>query len=81
MTRPEISGISPSFIVRDTAASCSSYRDQLGFEITFQEPTDDTFTSRNVAFSESLKDTHDGFRGFEHKDSDGCVLFFGRLRA
>jgi hypothetical protein len=43
MTRPEISGISPFFIVRDTAASLSFYLDQLGFEITFQEPTDDPF--------------------------------------
>jgi catechol 2,3-dioxygenase-like lactoylglutathione lyase family enzyme len=36
------------------------------------------FASRNVAFSEPLKDTHDGLRGFEVKDADGYVLFFGR---
>jgi len=39
------------------------------------------FTSRGVALSEPLKDTHDGLRGFELKDSDGYVLFFGRPRA
>ena len=36
------------------------------------------FASRNVEFSESLKDTDDGLRGFELKDADGYVLFFGR---
>ena len=38
------------------------------------------FSSRNVEFSEPLKDTHDGLRGFELKDADGYVLFFGRPR-
>jgi catechol 2,3-dioxygenase-like lactoylglutathione lyase family enzyme len=38
------------------------------------------FASRNVEFSEPLKDTHDGLRGFELKDADGYVLFFGRPR-
>ena len=128
MTRPEISGISPFFIVHDAAAALSFYRDQLGFEITFQEPADDPFfgivcrdgamimlkgvgidplpnykrepaarwdaylyvpdpdalaaefASRNVEFSEPLKDTHDGLRGFELKDADGYVLFFGHPR-
>ena len=32
-------------------------------------------------FSEPLKDTHDGLRGFELKDADGYVLFFGRPRS
>jgi len=36
------------------------------------------FSSRNVEFSEPLKDTSDGLRGFELKDADGYVLFFGR---
>src|ERR1700693_698007 len=129
MTRPEISGISPFFIVHDAAAALSFYRDQLGFAITFQEPADDPFfgivcrsgamimlkyvavdplptyerepaarwdaylyvpdpdalaaefASRNVEFSEPLKDTHDGLRGFDLKDSDGYVLFFGRPRS
>jgi catechol 2,3-dioxygenase-like lactoylglutathione lyase family enzyme len=39
------------------------------------------FSSRNVAFSEPLKDTDDGLRGFEIKDADGYVLFFGRPRS
>ena len=38
------------------------------------------FASRNVEFSEPLKDTHDGLRGFELRDCDGYVLFFGRPR-
>lgn len=39
------------------------------------------FASRQVEFSEPLKDTHDGLRGFELKDADGYVLFFGRPRS
>ena len=39
------------------------------------------FSSRGVEFSEPLKDTHDGLRGFELRDSDGYVLFFGRPRS
>ena len=39
------------------------------------------FASRNVEFSEPLADTHDGLRGFELKDADGYVLFFGRPRS
>lgn len=38
------------------------------------------FASRDVQFSEPLKDTDDGLRGFELKDTDGYVLFFGRPR-
>jgi hypothetical protein len=38
------------------------------------------FLSRGVAFSEPLKDTGDGLHGFELKDADGYVLFFGRPR-
>jgi catechol 2,3-dioxygenase-like lactoylglutathione lyase family enzyme len=36
------------------------------------------FASRGVEFSEPLKDTFDGLRGFELKDIDGYILFFGR---
>lgn len=36
------------------------------------------FSSRGVEFSEPLKDTDDGLRGFELRDADGYVLFFGR---
>lgn len=38
------------------------------------------FRSRNVEFFVPLKDTNDGLRGFELKDADGYVLFFGRPR-
>ncbi|HEX3577648.1 MAG TPA: VOC family protein [Thermoanaerobaculia bacterium] len=38
------------------------------------------FASRGVTFSTPLEDTHDGLRGFELKDADGYVLFFGRPR-
>ncbi len=36
------------------------------------------FTGRGVEFSGPLKDTQDGLRGFEIKDADGYILFFGR---
>ena len=36
------------------------------------------FESRQVLFSAPLTDTHEGLRGFELKDTDGYVLFFGR---
>jgi catechol 2,3-dioxygenase-like lactoylglutathione lyase family enzyme len=39
------------------------------------------FASRAVEFSEPLTDTDDGLRGFELKDADGYVLFFGRPRS
>jgi catechol 2,3-dioxygenase-like lactoylglutathione lyase family enzyme len=39
------------------------------------------FSSRNVEFSEPLKDTHDGLRGFELKDANGYVLYFGHPRS
>jgi hypothetical protein len=40
------------------------------------------FLSRNVAFFLPLKDSYndDGLRGFEVKDADGYLLFFGRTR-
>src|SRR6187455_3018482 len=130
MTKPEISGIAPLFIVNDVPAALAFYRDRLGFDVTFQGPEPEDiffgivrrggaqillkavgvvpvpnctrdvqqgiarwdafvivpdpdalaaeFASRNVQFSEPLKDTHDGLRGFELKDADGYVLFFGR---
>lgn len=39
------------------------------------------FSSRHVGFFRPLGDDDDGLRGFEVKDSDGYVLFFGRPRA
>ena len=37
-------------------------------------------SGRGVEFSAPLKDTGDGLRGFEIRDPDGYVLFFGRPR-
>ena len=34
--------------------------------------------ARNVEFFEPVKDTHDRLRGFEIRDPNGYVLFFGR---
>ena len=39
------------------------------------------FSSRHVEFSQPLKDDDDGLRGFEVRDVDGYVLYFGRPRA
>ena len=130
MTKPDISGIAPFFIVKNVPAALAFYRDRLGFDITFQGPADNDiffgivqrgramimlkavgvdalpnyrreggarwdayldvpdpdalaaeYLSRNVEFSAPLKDDGDGLRGFELKDADGYVLFFGRPRS
>lgn len=133
MTKPEISSIAPFFIVKEVPAAMSFYRDRLGFDITFQGPSEDDiffgivqrggamimlkavgvdpvpnytrdikkgiarwdaylhvpepdalaaeFASRNVEFVQPLKDDDDGLRGFEVKDADGYILFFGRPRS
>jgi catechol 2,3-dioxygenase-like lactoylglutathione lyase family enzyme len=133
VSKPEISGIAPFFIVKSVPTALAFYRDRLGFDVTFQGPESDDiffgivqrgaamimfkavgvdpvpnytrdvkrgiarwdayldvpdpdamaaeFLSRGVEFSEPLKDTHDGLRGFELKDADGYVLFFGRPRS
>ena len=133
MTQAEISGIAPFFIVRNVPAALAFYRDRLGFDITFQGPSEDDiffgivqrggamiimkdvgvdpvpnytrdikqgiarwdaylyvpdpdalaaeFSSRKVEFFTTLKDNEDGddgLRGFELKDVDGYILFFGR---
>ena len=132
MSKPEILGIAPFFIVRNVPAALKFYRDRLGFEITFQGPEPDDiffgivrrggamiifkeigvepmpnymrdikkgiarwdayvhvpdpdalaaeFSSRNVEFFLPLQDNDDGLRGFELKDTDGYLLFFGRPR-
>ena len=41
MTRSNISGISPFFIVANVPATLSFYRDKLGFEVTFRGPSPD----------------------------------------
>jgi len=38
------------------------------------------FASRGVEFFVPVRDTEDGLRGFEVRDVDGYVLFFGRPR-
>ena len=38
------------------------------------------FADHGAEFSSPLKDTHDGLRGFEIRDPDGYILFFGRPR-
>jgi catechol 2,3-dioxygenase-like lactoylglutathione lyase family enzyme len=43
MTRPAIDRIAPSFLVRNAATAVAFYRDQLGFEVIFQEPAEDPF--------------------------------------
>ena len=130
MTKPEISGIAPFFIVKNVPAAMSFYRDRLGFDIAFQGPSDDDiffgivqrggamiilkdigvdpvpnytrdikkgiarwdaylhvpdpdvlaeeFSSRNVEFVQPLSDNDDGLRGFEVRDADGYMLYFGR---
>lgn len=130
MAQADISSIAPFFIVRDVAAALAFYRDQLGFEVTFQGPSDDDlffgmvqrggamlllksvgvdpapnctreigqgiarwdayvnvpdpdalaaeFAARQVAFFRPLQDDEDGLRGFEVRDVDGYVLYFGR---
>jgi catechol 2,3-dioxygenase-like lactoylglutathione lyase family enzyme len=135
MIKTEISGIAPFFIVRNVPAALAFYRDHLGFDITFQGPSDDDiffgivkrgaamiilkdigvdpvpnytrdikqgiarwdaylyvpdpdalaaeFLSRDVEFFRSIKDSEDGddgLYGFELKDVNGYVLFFGRPR-
>jgi uncharacterized glyoxalase superfamily protein PhnB len=41
MTKTEISGIAPFFIVKNVPAALKFYHDRLGFDITFQGPGDD----------------------------------------
>ena len=129
MNKTEISGIAPFFIVKNVPVALSFYRDRLGFDITFQGPSDDDiffgivqrgaamimmkeigvdpvpnytrdikkgiarwdaylyvpdpdalaeeFSSRNVEFFLPLQNNDDGLRGFEVKDADGYLLYFG----
>src|SRR3977135_4519982 len=41
MSKPDISGIAPLFIVKNVPAALAFYRDRLGFDITFQGPEPD----------------------------------------
>ncbi|HWD00476.1 MAG TPA: VOC family protein [Candidatus Sulfopaludibacter sp.] len=37
------------------------------------------FAANGVTFHQELKDTSEGLRGFEIRDPDGYILFFGRV--
>ncbi|SEI99727.1 Glyoxalase-like domain-containing protein [Dyadobacter sp. SG02] len=130
MSKPAINCIAPCFIVKDVPAALAFYRDFLGFEITYQGPSEDDiffgivergaamimmkavgvepvpnhtrdvkqgimrwdaymyvpdpdalaaeFASRNVDFFLPLGNNDDNLRGFEVKDADGYLLYFGR---
>ena len=39
------------------------------------------FASRQIEFVQPIGDNDDGLRGFEVKDADGYLLYFGRPRA
>jgi catechol 2,3-dioxygenase-like lactoylglutathione lyase family enzyme len=41
LTKPEIAGIAPFFIVKNVPATLAFYHDRLGFDITFQGPEPD----------------------------------------
>ena len=43
MSKPEISGIAPFVIVKNVPAALSFYCDRLGFEVTYEGPSDDVF--------------------------------------
>lgn len=133
MTNPAIHCIAPCFIVRNVLAALAFYRDFLGFEITYQGPSEDDiffgivergaamimmkaigvepvpnhtrdvgqgimrwdaymyvpdpdalaaeFASRNVEFFLPICNNDDGLRGFEVRDADGYLLYFGRPKA
>ena len=133
MTNQAIHCIAPCFIVRNVPAALAFYRDFLGFEITYQGPSEDDiffgivergaamimmkavgvepvpnhtrdvkqgimrwdaymyvpdpdalaaeFASRNVEFFLPICNNDDGLRGFEVKDADGYLLYFGRPKA
>ncbi|QNA46627.1 VOC family protein [Lacibacter sediminis] len=129
MSKTEIKGIAPFFIVKNVPAALKFYQDKFGFEITFQGPGEDDiffgivqrgaamimmkdigvdpipnytrdiqqgiarwdaylyvpdpdalaaeFSSRNVEFFQPISNNDDGLRGFEVKDVDGYLLYFG----
>lgn len=82
MPKPEIAAIAPFFSVNHVPRMLKS----VGVESS-PEPHARHRTRHNpladpdalaAEFSEPLKNTSDGLRGFELKDADGFVLFFGR---
>jgi catechol 2,3-dioxygenase-like lactoylglutathione lyase family enzyme len=65
MTRPTTTAISPFFIVSNVERTIAFYRDQLGFETTFQEP------DRNPFFAIIRRD---GAQIFVKSDGDVAPL-------
>jgi len=129
MPQAAIEHISPCFFVSDVSETIAFYRDKLGFETRFQQPSKSPFfaiigrggaqiflksergilpvpnssrhqhlrwdafvyvpdpdalaaevTEMGATFSVPLEDTHDGLRGFEIRDPNGYLIFFGRPR-
>jgi catechol 2,3-dioxygenase-like lactoylglutathione lyase family enzyme len=125
---PNLTYISPFFIVADLKTAVSFYTRKLGFEVRYMGPAEgsywaivgrdnisimlkaitpdikpianhtrhdwarwdayisaadpdslfEEYRAVGVSFHQPLKDDCDGLRGFELKDADGYVLFFGR---
>jgi catechol 2,3-dioxygenase-like lactoylglutathione lyase family enzyme len=130
VSKADVGVASPLFIVRDVPATLAFYRDELGFDVTFEgpEPNDiffgivqrgramlmfkaidvepvpnhtrdighgiaswdayvyvpdpdalyEEYTAREVDFKMSLCDNSDNLRGFEVRDINGYVIYFGR---
>lgn len=130
MSKAEIGGVAPFFIVKDVPAALAFYRDKLGFDITFRGPEDndiffgivqrgramlmmkaigvdpvpnytrdikqgiarwdayfyvpdpdalaEEFTKNGVEFFTPIENNDDNLRGFEVKDADGYLLYFGK---
>ena len=71
----------PFFIVADLATAVRSHEEQLGFDVRDQAPPEDPFfamVGRGATILTPIAPRDDGLRGFEVRDADGYVLFFGR---
>jgi catechol 2,3-dioxygenase-like lactoylglutathione lyase family enzyme len=73
------------FIKSDNAVSPlpnSSRHPSMRWDAYVDTPDPDAlaaeFAGDGAVFSAPLQDTHDGLRGFEIRDPDGYILFFGR---
>jgi catechol 2,3-dioxygenase-like lactoylglutathione lyase family enzyme len=130
MSKVEVGGASPFFIVRSVPETLAFYRDQLGFDITFEGPEPDDiffgivqrgqamimfkavdvepvpnytrdighgiakwdayiyvpdpdalfeeFSTRGIEFVVKLSNNTDNLRGFDIRDVNGYVIYFGR---
>ena len=76
ITKPEVAGIAPLFIVNSVPAALAFYRDYLGFTITFQGPEpDDIFFGivRRGAAMIMFKDVGVGLRNQSRIPMMVCV--------